>query len=160
VVRSRDRSAFTAERQIVMRQGAMNRTGQGEHEERLIRAFVVRSKQERLIELLAKPKRRRDILMTLLHFHDLDPRFAVHVPSAQQSSSEILKLLRARGAPADCYIVSEKRDLDGQTLALEEALDAVVGRGMGTLLSCIPGRLGYFEGEVPGRRYVLERAAA
>jgi len=138
----------------------MNRPGQGEHEELLVRAFVVRPKQERMIELLAKPKRRRDILMTLPHFHDLDPRFAVRVPNAQQSSSEILKLLRTRGAPADCYVVSEKIDLDGQTLPLEAALDAVVGRGMGTLLSCIPGRLAYFEGEAAGKRYVLERRAA
>ena len=138
----------------------MNRIGPGDHEELLVRAFVARPKQERLIELLAKPKRRRDILMTLPHFHDLDPRFAVRVPSAQQSSSEILKLLRARGAPADCYILSEKKALDGQTLPLDAALDAVVGRGMGTLLSCIPGRLGYFEGEVSGERYVLERRGA
>jgi len=29
--------------------------------------------------------------------------------------------------------------------------------GNGTLLSCIPGRLGYFEGEDPGERYVLAR---
>jgi hypothetical protein len=137
-----------------------NRTGQGEHEEPLVRAFVVRPKQERMIDLLAKPKRRRDVLLTLAHFHDLDPRFAVRVPDAQQSRSEILKLLRARGAPADCYIISEKSDLDGHTLPLDAALDAVVGRGMGTLLSCLPGRLGYFEGEASGQRYVLERRAA
>jgi hypothetical protein len=71
-----------------------------------------------------------------------------------------LKLLRAHGAPADCYVLSEKKDLDGHTVPLEAALDAVVGRGMGALLSCIPGRLGYFEGEVSGERYVLERRAA
>lgn len=139
---------------------AMNQTAQREHEEPLVRAFVVRPKQERMIELLAKPKRRRDIVMTLAHFRDLDPRFAVPVPDAQQSSAELLRLLRARGAPADRYIVSEKRDLDGQTMPLDAALDAVVGRGMGTLLSCIPGRLGYFEGEGSGKRYVLERRAA
>jgi len=39
----------------------------------------------------------------------------------------------------------------------EEALGEVVGRQMGTFLSCIPGRLAYFEGEDMGFRWVLER---
>jgi hypothetical protein len=30
---------------------------------------------------------------------------------------------------------------------------------MGTFVSCIPGRLAYFEAEGPGQRYVLERAS-
>jgi len=29
---------------------------------------------------------------------------------------------------------------------------------MGAFVSCIPGKLGYFESEEPGERYVLERA--
>jgi len=32
-------------------------------------------------------------------------------------------------------------------LQLESALESVVGNGMGTILSCIPGKLAYFEGE-------------
>jgi hypothetical protein len=41
-------------------------------------------------------------------------------------------------------------------MALAEALEAVVGGGFGTLISCIPGRLGYFEGELPRDRKLLE----
>jgi len=37
--------------------------------------------------------------------------------------------------------------LDGQELLLESALESVVGNGIGTILSCIPGKLAYFEGE-------------
>ena len=36
-----------------------------EHEAAFVRAFIIGSKQERLAELLAKPKRRRDVLDTL-----------------------------------------------------------------------------------------------
>jgi hypothetical protein len=133
--------------------------GPSGHEEGLVKAFVARPKQDRMIELLRKPKRRRDVLTTLAHFKDLDPRFAMRAPEPHSSSS-VLRLLRSRGAPAECYVVSEDPDLDGRILPLAAALDAVVGMGMGTLLSCIPGRLGYFEGETPSERYVLERGAA
>lgn len=36
---------------------------------------VVVGRRERFVELLGKPNRRRDILRTLYHFADLDPRF-------------------------------------------------------------------------------------
>jgi hypothetical protein len=38
-------------------------------------------------------------------------------------------------------------DLDGRRLNLEQVIAAVVGTGIGTILSCIPGRLAFFEGE-------------
>ncbi len=42
-------------------------------------------------------------------------------------------------------------------MLLTDALAAVVGRGFGTILVCIPGSLAYYEGEDPGERYILER---
>ena len=77
--------------------------------------------------------------------------------SAALSTARILGLLRSHGAPTECYLISESSDLDGRALPLEEALGEIIGRGMGTLVSCIPGRLAYFEGESPGERYLLER---
>lgn len=42
------------------------------HEEALIRAFFLPGRQERYLELLAKPKRRRDITGEFNHFKHLD----------------------------------------------------------------------------------------
>jgi hypothetical protein len=39
-------------------------------------------------------------------------------------------------------------------MPLKEALEEI---SFGALLSCIPGALGYFEGESDGERYILER---
>ena len=128
-----------------------------EHEAAFIRAFITPSKRERLVELLGKPKRRRDILRTLYHFADLDPRFISRVPAADDSVEGIEALLRSKGAPNLCYAISIDSDLDGRTVALGEALTRIHGLGSGTLLSCVPGSLGYFEGEGIGARYVLER---
>jgi hypothetical protein len=53
--------------------------------------------------------------------------------------------------------VSEDPDIDGKRLPLDEALLLVVGAGNGTLLSCVPGLLAYYEGEGPGDRFLLAR---
>jgi hypothetical protein len=48
------------------------------------------------------------------------------------------------GAPEICYAASEEDELDGKEIDLTHALETVIGRGMGNLLSCIPCKLAYF----------------
>lgn len=62
-------------------------------------------------------------------------------------------------ALATCVLLAEDKTLDGRELPLDAAVSAVVGRGMGAFVSCLPGRLAYYEGEAPGERYLLERPA-
>ena len=128
-----------------------------EQEAAFIRAFIVPTKQERFIELLGKPKRRRDILGTLYHFGDLDPRFISKIPAAQHTAEGIAALLRSKGAPDLCYAISTDSEIDGKTVPLGATLTRIIGLGDGTLLSCVPGSLGFFEGEEIGARYILER---
>ena len=44
-----------------------------------------------------------------------------------------------------------------RSFILGEALEAVIGHGMGTLVSCVPGVLGFYEGESSGDRCILAR---
>lgn len=129
-------------------------------EEALIRSFVVKQKRDRLIEFLSSQKQRRKATATLAHFRDLDQRFVVRLRSNEQSPESIARALRQRGATDTCHVISESAELDGKRLSLEVALEQVVGQGLGTLLSCVPGALGYFEGEGPGDRCILSRRAA
>lgn len=126
-------------------------------EEAFVKAFVALPKQARLLALLADPKRRRQFLDTLAHFKDFDPRWMVELKADQQHSHSIEQELSARGAGNTCYVMSENRSLDGQTLPLALTLQQVIGYGMGTVVSCLPGRLAYFEGEGPSDRYLLIR---
>jgi hypothetical protein len=48
-------------------------------------------------------------------------------------------------------------DLDGGWMDLQDALDWTVATGTGTLISCIPGELAYYEGEDINLRYILQR---
>ncbi len=128
-----------------------------DEEEALIRSFVIRSKQDRFLEMLANPKRRAKATAQLAHFAWLDPRWVVPIENRMQHPPLINQILRSRGAGETCYILSESSSLDGAHGPLLATLQEIVGCGMGTLLSCIPGQLGYFEGEGPSDRCILLR---
>jgi hypothetical protein len=130
------------------------------HETALVSAFVLPAKRDRLLGFLANPKRRRKLLDLLHHFADLDPRYLVEIAPRHQNAETIAALLTKRGAPLECHLISTDRELDGRDITLTHALSQIVGFGEGTLISCIPGRLGYFEGEGPKDRFILERVAA
>jgi hypothetical protein len=125
------------------------------HETQLVRAFLLPQLQERYLELLSKPHRRKGITNQLAHFKHLDRRWADAIPNNEQDVANILVLLKAKGAPDACYAVSEENALDGREIPLATALKTVVGSGRGAFLSCLPGRLAYFEDE--DDRWILER---
>jgi hypothetical protein len=66
-------------------------------------------------------------------------------------ASELLK----RHSPSIVFAISEDPRLDQRELPLMDALRQVVGGGMGTVLSCIPGCLAFVETE--DERFILER---
>ena len=130
------------------------------HEESSIRAFAAPERVERYLTLLRSARGRTKLRSTLAHGFELDLRFARQLAGADATPIAVERLLRSLGAPDTCHCLSEDVKLDGRDLALHDALFAVIGHGMGTLISCIPGELGYFEGEDRGAHYVLRRAAA
>jgi hypothetical protein len=125
------------------------------HEEELVKAFIPPHRQERFLEIIAKPKKRAKLLTQLYHFDDLNPKFMAAIPPNQQNASALVEILKAKGAGTKCYVMSTNSKLDGQEVNLEAALEATVGSQEGTLISCVPGRLGYFENE--DGRYIVER---
>jgi hypothetical protein len=132
-------------------------------EEALIRAFIVPAKRQRYLDKLGSPKARRKFLNeNIHHMGDLDERYAEkldpHQSRDQSLVTRIYDRLRERGAPSRCYVISTG-DLDGHEGELHEVLETVVGTFQGTFISCIPGRLAYFEGEWENDRYILERPA-
>jgi len=129
------------------------------HEEPLVRAFIDRAKREQYLSRLASRKtRRKFILKHFAHMRDLDQRYAHRLEPRDAHPETIYAELRRRGAPDDCYVLSSRSSLDGQELPLHDALDDVVGSSDGTFVSCVPGKLAYFEGEEPNERYILERS--
>jgi len=127
-----------------------------DEERALYGAFLAPPTRARYLALLDAPDARRRIRAELAHAPGLDPRYATRV-EAEPSPEEIARLLREKGAPETCYVVSEWPDFDARRLDLVVALDAIVGSGMATFFSCVPGKLAYFEDEEVGERYLLAR---
>ena len=82
-------------------------------------------------------------------------RPAQSLPTSCAAPSSLQKLLAGKGAGSKCWVISENSELDGQEIDLQTALEKTIGYQMGTFISCIPGKLAYFEDE--DGRYILER---
>ena len=127
-------------------------------EEALVDAFIVPAKRERYKMLLASNKSRARILDELNHLCDLNSRYAIEIPS----KSDVAALLRRRGAPERCHVISDVAELDGSEMdgsemLLQDAIDKTETYMWGTLIGCIPGRLAYYYGEAGEQRLLLER---
>lgn len=121
----------------------------------LIAAFVKRSKRDRYRELLSTPGLRYKFTSQLAHFTDFDPKYRLPLPSDKLYVKNIAIELQRRQSPSVVFAISEDPALDQKDIPLLESLDQIVGRGMGAILSCIPGRLAFVETE--DERFILER---
>lgn len=126
-----------------------------DHEIDAIRSFVVKAKRDRYISSLSSPRKRTEFVRKLAHFKDLDPKYKVLIPPPKRSPAGVADILRSKGAGSHCWVMSENPEIDGQELPILEALKRTIGYGMGTILSCSPGRLAFFESE--DERCILER---
>ena len=126
------------------------------HEHSLIAAFVERRKRDRYREFVSNPRLRHKFTHQLAHFRDFDPRYRLPFPSNRLFVDNIARELQKRHAPNIVFAIFEDPALDRKELPLLEALEQVVGRGLGTVLSCIPGNLAFVETE--DERFILERS--
>jgi hypothetical protein len=67
-----------------------------DHEEAVIRAFILPTKRERYLEFLTSPKGRAKFISGLAHFKHLDPRFAYPVPGNQSNPASLKRSLLLR----------------------------------------------------------------
>jgi len=125
------------------------------NEQALIAAFVKRSKRDRYREILSNPRLRHKFTSQLGHFSDFDLKYRVSIPSNKLFVDDIASELQKRHSPTIVFAISEDPRLDQREFPLLEALKQIVGSGMGTVLSCLPGRLAFVETE--DERFILER---
>jgi hypothetical protein len=106
---------------------------------------------------LSSPKRRIEFTQGLAHFDGFDERYASPLPNGSHTVEQALTLLQRKGAEEMVWVISEDRNMDNRALPLREALKAVWGGSMGTILSCIPGKLAFFRSEEMKSDTLLER---
>lgn len=130
-------------------------------EQQFVDAFITDDKKQRLMGFFRSSKARWKGLLELEHFHSgiIDARYAHPVSRGDSSPEQIIRLLRQKGAPSDCYIFSNCKELDQRFMPLEQAINEVHGVGIGTVISLIHGRLAFYEGELYPDQFVLERTS-
>lgn len=118
--------------------------------------FVRRSKRDRYREILSDARLRHKFTSQLAHFTDFDPKYRVPIPSNRLFVDIIVAELRARHSREIVFAISEDPSLDQREFPLADAIQQIVGRGMGTVLCCIPGGLAFVETE--DERFILHRS--
>jgi len=120
--------------------------------------FLAEPTKRRMATLLELGgKRRPDVRAMMDHSVRLHPLSSKHLTGSQVDASSVAATLRKLGAPSTCFIVSADSDLDGREMALGDALKAIIAKGNGAFVSCIPGRLGFYEYEDMRSSYLLSR---
>jgi len=118
-------------------------------------SFISKARRERALELLASSKNRHKFTSKFDHHgRDFIPECIRSIEPRHQHPPNIADLLRAMGAPETCHVIGGEHD--GKDMELLSALKQIVGYGTGTVLSCIPGKLAFFEGEIR-ERFLLVR---
>ena len=96
-------------------------------ERMIVEGMVIKRKRERALFELSHPQKR--------------------------GPEDAYPLLKERGAPEDCYILSLYKDMDGTFVPLRQAM-TWEGILYADFISCIPGQLAYWHGE-EGDHYLL-----
>jgi hypothetical protein len=68
------------------------------YDEAIVRNFIHPNKQERYLALLAKPKKRRELLQRLGHGENLNEACMVPLPKDIQTADQVIMLLKGKGS--------------------------------------------------------------
>jgi hypothetical protein len=128
---------------------------QYEHESKFIESFIVPEKRERWL-LLLQGKRRASLLSSLAGWKDFASDRMEAFPK-NADSENIISFLELRIRPGTrCWMMSDWTGLDKNVAFVHDAIKAVFGLGLGSVVSIIPGALAYYESEL-GCRFLLTR---
>ena len=122
-----------------------------------INTFIKKRLKNRYLDLLQNDTRRKKIIKRFYHSDDIDERFKIRIEPNKQNVNDIFKLLTVKRQIRYCYIISTSSEIDQEQLLLYKALEKIVGFFPGTIISCIPGLLAYYEGEEPNERFIIEK---
>ncbi|MGI4866413.1 MAG: hypothetical protein ACRYFZ_20980 [Janthinobacterium lividum] len=123
-------------------------------EVKVVSRFVVKAKRDRYLSFVTSPRNRGKLLADL-HSATVFLKMEAFEQVIGLEEETIKQTLQRHGlSTSTCYVISDNKSLDTQRLPLPEALCAVVGWGLGTLLVFGDAQVVYFEGEGKNIRYI------
>ncbi len=128
-----------------------------QHELEFVKSFIRKEYKERYLTLLKSEKGRNKLRYELSQRNDLDLKYSTLIPKKSQNFEEIYRMLIEYNPPSSCYIMSSYGFTDEKEMPLDLALKKTIDNSFNTLISCIPGKLAYFELEYDDLKYLLHR---
>ena len=124
-----------------------------ELESKVIKKFIDKTKQDRYIQFISKPKNRDKFTKALAHFRHFKWELFEEVKGIEEQV--ILTTLRNNKVDdKTCYIISESSRLDTRTMSTIEAISAPVGMSLGTILVFGDAEIIFYESETINTRYI------
>ena len=111
-------------------------------EREIVNSFVLERRRERAMFELSSPRKREHFMRHIESF--LNPAYIHQVKACD--IEHVYPILKERGAPDDCYILSLMEERDGRIVPLKQVMTEDGYEGT-VLVSCIHGKLAYMLGE-------------
>ena len=129
-----------------------------QHEELFIKHFIHRHRQHRWKEMFDDGNE-GSVLHRLAHNYstEIDPKYVLPIPKNEQSPDKIEKALRRYGKIDICWAMSEHDDHNKKSLPLKDALKDALEQGFVVIVSCIPGKLCFYQAEYAEQKYIIFR---
>lgn len=125
-------------------------------EVKVIKKFVVKTKQDRYVQFVSTPRNRHKFIDDLSHFNFF--QWDNFEPVTGVEEHIIIQSLRDNGISDNlCYVISENERIDTKTLEIKRAVSETVGLGMGTILVFGDAEMIYFESETMNKRFISQR---
>lgn len=127
------------------------------HEIDFIKAFIIKERQERFLALVQNKKSRKKFRLLLAHNIEFSENKGENrlIKKEEDNDEKIYQLLKKYGAPDACHIMCESSKYDDSEANLKEALNELFNSGFGYIISCIPGKLAYYQGEDTFNKLIL-----
>lgn len=124
-----------------------------DHEFEMLKCLDSKQQKRRISYFLEKgEKRRQDVINLFWHEVQFSDRYKQEVDL--KTVDEIYQILKKYGSPESVYVMSVYDDVDGVVGPLKTILS---DSHDATFVSCIPGKLAYFQYEAPGPSIILRR---
>jgi len=121
-----------------------------------IKEFVIKDKQERLLQFYKNKKNWHKITNEFHSSHLFDSTKTVDIAPNQQYADKIYLQLKKLGIQEDCFSLLDYLNNEPFHCQLEDKLSDTVGFLVETILYCPSSKTGYFEGGHAKDRYILK----
>ena len=123
-----------------------------ELENKVIKRFVIKAKQDRYLTLIKSEKTRLKFINDLSHSNFLQKDLFDKVEGNEYEF--IKQRIKVLGNPKDCYVISENQHIDKKRLDIDTALTETIGADLGTLLVFGDAEILYSEAEGFNNRFI------